>query len=62
VRLGNDHPLLELAHQDALFGGVGLVQHLLIEVNFRLVAKLTVPSGGEPHSPYRRRTREVPGH
>jgi hypothetical protein len=41
--------------------GVGLVQHLLIEVNFRLVAKLTVPSGGEPHEPLPTPNARVPG-
>src|ERR1700740_2960489 len=31
VRLGIDHMLLEFAHQTALFGGVGLVQHRLVK-------------------------------
>src|SRR5438477_1821613 len=33
VRLVVDHIFLELAHEAALFGGVGLVQHFLVEVS-----------------------------
>src|SRR6266446_6431512 len=45
VRFTVDHVLLELAHQGALLGRVGLVQHFLIEVDLLLVVIVPVILG-----------------
>src|SRR5215472_15559636 len=42
VCLGVDHPLFELAHQSALFGAIGLVQHRLIQIDFVLIVVVSV--------------------
>jgi len=42
VRLVVDHVFLEFAHQAALFGRVGLVQHLLVEIDFFLVLVIAI--------------------
>jgi hypothetical protein len=43
--LGVHHLLLELAHKGALLRDFGLVQHLLIEIDFLLVVVVAVILG-----------------
>src|SRR6266478_6794604 len=42
VRLRIEHVLLELAHQRALLRAVGLVQHLLVQIDLRLIVVVPV--------------------
>src|SRR5271165_3742780 len=45
MRLGIEHVVLEFAHQGALFGEIGLMQQLLIKVDFLLVLIIAVVLG-----------------
>src|SRR6516164_2818621 len=42
VRFGIDHVLFEIAHQGSLLGGIRLVQHRLIKVDFLMVVVIPV--------------------
>src|SRR5712691_9053309 len=42
VRLGVDHVFLELAHQGALLGKVGLAEHFTVEIQLLLVFEIPV--------------------
>src|SRR5215472_5543217 len=53
VRLVVEHVFLKLAHQRALFGCVGLAQHLLIEIYRGLILEVSVILG-------KHRARQIP--